>query len=144
LLGLGADEVIPEDFETSMEIFARVLKKYLVPRDEIEKYIAEMRSEGYEMLRSLSKEPASLSDLKIHLSNDEIVTFRVDEKSTLIGKTLSQLDLRKEYGVTLLAIKRDLQTISNPAGDTKLYANDLLVLLGATDRIAKLSSLFGK
>jgi CPA2 family monovalent cation:H+ antiporter-2 len=50
LHGLGADEVIPEEFETSVEIFARVLQKYLVPRDEIEKYIDEIRSGDYEML----------------------------------------------------------------------------------------------
>lgn len=50
LHGLGADEVIPEEFETSVEIFARVLEKYLVPRDEIEKYIDEIRSEDYDML----------------------------------------------------------------------------------------------
>ncbi|MGB2697924.1 MAG: cation:proton antiporter [Candidatus Zixiibacteriota bacterium] len=47
---LGADEVIPEEFETSVEIFARVLEKYLVPRDEIDKYIDEIRSEDYDML----------------------------------------------------------------------------------------------
>jgi len=52
LHGLGADEVIPEEFETSVEIFARVLQKYLVPRDEIEKYIDEIRSEDYDMLGS--------------------------------------------------------------------------------------------
>jgi len=50
LRGLGADEVIPEEFETSVEIFARVLEKYLVPRDEIDKYIDEIRSEDYDML----------------------------------------------------------------------------------------------
>ena len=50
LHALGADEVIPEEFETSVEIFARVLEKYLVPRDEIDKYIDEIRSEDYDML----------------------------------------------------------------------------------------------
>ena len=68
-LELGADEVISEDFETSVEIFARVLNKYLVTRDEIEKFISEIRSEGYEIFRGLSKEPVSLSRLKLHLSD---------------------------------------------------------------------------
>lgn len=53
---LGADEVIPEEFETSVEIFSRVLAKYLVPRDEIERVVAEVRSDGYEMFRNLSKD----------------------------------------------------------------------------------------
>jgi CPA2 family monovalent cation:H+ antiporter-2 len=33
LYELGANEVIPEEFETSVEIFSRVLAKYLIPRD---------------------------------------------------------------------------------------------------------------
>ena len=33
LQSLGANEVIPEEYETSVEIFSRVLEKYDVPRD---------------------------------------------------------------------------------------------------------------
>lgn len=51
---LGADDVIPEEYETSVEIFTRVLTKYLVPRDEIEEYIERIREEDYEMFRSIS------------------------------------------------------------------------------------------
>lgn len=43
---LGADEVIPEEFETSVEIFSRVLSRYLVPQDEIERLIAQVRTDG--------------------------------------------------------------------------------------------------
>jgi len=56
LYTLGADEVIPEEFETSVEIFTRVLLKYLVPRDAINKFIAEVRTDNYEMFRSASFE----------------------------------------------------------------------------------------
>ncbi|RME61222.1 potassium transporter KefB [Candidatus Parcubacteria bacterium] len=51
LYALGADEVIPEEFETSMEIFARVLTKYLIPREEIERLLAEVRADGYDILK---------------------------------------------------------------------------------------------
>ncbi|MBU2651283.1 MAG: cation:proton antiporter [Bacteroidetes bacterium] len=54
LFKLGANEVIPEEFETSVEIFTRVLTRYLVPHDKIEKLVAEIRSDGYEMFRKLS------------------------------------------------------------------------------------------
>jgi CPA2 family monovalent cation:H+ antiporter-2 len=52
---LGADEVIPEEFETSIEIFTRVLTKYLVPQQEIEAFIRLIRSDNYEMLRPVIK-----------------------------------------------------------------------------------------
>lgn len=50
LSALGADEVIPEEFETSVEIFTRVLNKYHIPHEEIEKLVAEIRANGYEKL----------------------------------------------------------------------------------------------
>ena len=51
LYDLGANEVIAEEYETSLEIFARVLAKYLVPKTEIDRLIAETRKGGYQMLR---------------------------------------------------------------------------------------------
>ncbi len=54
LYRLGADEVIPEEFETSIEIFSRVLGRYLIPKDSIEQLVTRIRSDGYEMFRSFS------------------------------------------------------------------------------------------
>jgi CPA2 family monovalent cation:H+ antiporter-2 len=142
LYELGANEVIPEEFETSVEIFTRVLGKYLIPRDEIEKFTMEVRADGYEMLRSLPKESASFSDLKIHLPEFEISAFRVNQESPLVGKTLAQIELRKKLGVTLLAIRRDSQIISDLGGDTEFYANDVLVLLAPPHKIAAITGLF--
>jgi CPA2 family monovalent cation:H+ antiporter-2 len=139
---LGANEVIPEEFETSVEIFTRVLVKYLVPRDEIEKFIAEVRAGEYEIFRSLSKRSAALSDLKRHLPDVDICTLRVDDTSPVVGNTLAQIGLRQKYGVTLLAIRRDSQIMSNLHGDAKICAGDLLVVLGQTDEITAATRLF--
>ena len=144
LYELGADAVIPEEFETSVEIFARVLVKYLTPRDEIERFIAEVRSDGYQMFRSLSTESASFSNLKLHLPNIDISTLRLREGSLLVGKSLAEIELRKAYSVTLLAIRRDTQILSNPGGDIRLCANDVLVILGQSDKIADISGLLEK
>ena len=59
LYKLGADEVIPEEFETSVEIFARVLDRYHIPKDSIEELVTKIRSDGYEMFRSLSEGSSS-------------------------------------------------------------------------------------
>ncbi|MCP4629475.1 MAG: potassium transporter KefB [bacterium] len=139
---LGADQVIPEEFETSVEIFTRVLAKYLVPRDEIERLVAEVRSDDYEMLRSLSTGPASFSDLTSQLPDVEISALRVGAGSALAGRSLAQIELRKKSGVTVLAIRRGAQTLSNPHGAMKICANDALFVLGPPEKIAGISSLF--
>jgi CPA2 family monovalent cation:H+ antiporter-2 len=125
-----------------VEIFIRVLKKYLVPKDEVEKFIYEVRADGYEMFRSISKKPVNIDDVKLDLPDVEISTFRIAERSPMVGKTLAQIGLRKKYGVTLLAISRNSQTMSNPHGDVGLCANDVLVILGGPDKIAEVSGLF--
>lgn len=142
LYKLGADDVIPEEFETSVEIFTRVLAKYLISREEIEKFLTEVRSDGYEMFRSLSRKSASFSDLTLNLPDVEISTLRVGVRSALTEKTLAQIELRKKYGVTIMAIRRDSQTLSNPHGDMQLCANDVLFVLGAPEKIARVTSLF--
>ena len=138
LYQLGANQVIPEEFETSVEIFARVLAKYLISRDEIERLVAEVRSDGYEMFRSFNKKSSSLSDLQLQLPDVEISTLKVAERSSLVGKSIAEVDLRKKFGVTVLAIRRNSQILSNPDGDTKLLSNDVLIVLGLPDKIANL------
>ncbi|MEA1869808.1 MAG: cation:proton antiporter [Euryarchaeota archaeon] len=142
LYELGADDVIPEEFETSVEIFTRVLVKYLIPRDEIESFIAVVRADGYEMLRSLSKEPESFPDLKLHLPGVEIVTLRIFERAPVVGWTLAQVGIRKKCGVTVLAVRRNSQMISNPDADLRFCAGDLLVVIGPPDKIVRVMVLF--
>jgi len=141
LYELGANEVIPEEFETSVEIFTRVLAKYLIPRNEIEALVAEIRSDAYEMLRSLFKESSSFSDLHLQLPDVEISTLRVVERSPFVGKSLAEIELRKKYGVTVLAIRRNSQILSNPNVNLPFCANDVLFVLGPPDRVAEVAGL---
>lgn len=141
LYELGADEVIPEEFETSVEIFTRVLAKYFIPRDEIERLVAELRSDGYEMFRSFSKKPSSFCDLKFQLPDVEISALRVAERSPWVGKSLAQIRLREKYGVTVLAIHRNSQILSNPDVNMPFGANDVLFVLGPPDKVAKVAGL---
>jgi CPA2 family monovalent cation:H+ antiporter-2 len=128
---LGANEVIAEEYETSVEIFARVLAKYLVPIEEIERFTAETRRGGYQMLRKPAQESPSLADLKRNFPDLEISSVRVNEKAPIVGKSLAELQLRTKYGVTLLAIRREQQILGNPDGQTQLLGNDILILLGS-------------
>jgi len=142
LYEVGANDVIPQEFETSVEIFVLVLKKYLVPKADIENFIAEIRSDGYEMLRSLSKRSATFRDLKLHHHDAEIVNLKVEECSWAAGKTLAEIDLRGKYGGSLLLIQRGTETIANPGGDDILAADDQAVVFGSPAIINDINELF--
>jgi monovalent cation:H+ antiporter-2, CPA2 family len=141
LYELGANEVIPEEFETSVEIFTRVLLNYLVPHEKIEKFIGEIRSDGYQMFRSYSKESSTFSDLKLALPDMQITSLHINSKSTVPGRTLSEIDLRKKFGVSLLAIRRGEEILANPSGETRLLEDDVLVILGKPENTALVSYL---
>ena len=95
---LGADEVIPEDYEVSTEVLTRVLIKYLIPEEDIERLVDQIRADHYRMLRSLVYPSPTVSDLEIQLSDVDIHVVKVRSGSSAIGKSLRELDLRKKYG----------------------------------------------
>ena len=142
LYELGANEVVPEEFETSLEIFVLVLKKYLVPREQIEKLITEVRANGYKVLRGFTDDLAAFVNLKHYLHDYEINTVSLEERSPLAGKSLAQVELRKKYGITVLAVRRDGQMLANPEPDMELEGNDLLIILGSPRDIAHYNYLF--
>ena len=105
-----------------MEIFSRVLAKYLIPRDEIDKLVIQLRSDGYEMFRNLSRKSSPFSSLDLQLPDVEVSSMRVEEGSPMVGKSLIELELRKKHGVTVLAVRRDSQTFHNPEVEMPFFA----------------------
>lgn len=128
LYQLGASMVIPEEFETSIEIFARVLQSYLIPENDIEQFVSQVRSDGYHMLRSPARHERTPFDLPP--ASFDINTLTLAADSELVGKTLVESALRQKFGVTLLAIRRGPEVISPPDGNTRFAAHDVMVLLG--------------
>ncbi len=51
LRAMGADQVVPEEFETSIEIFSLVLQHYRIPLRVIAEKAERIRKEGYALLR---------------------------------------------------------------------------------------------
>ncbi len=143
LYRLGADEVIPEEFETSVEIFTRVMTKYLVPKEDIERLVSEIRSENYRMFRRLPSARISASDFRPYLFDVEINSVRISKRSSLAGKTLGEADLRKRFGLTVLAIRRKEGMKTNPSVDTVISGNDILIVLGTPADIQKLKAVCG-
>ncbi len=137
LLRFGADEVIPEEFETSIEIFSRVLLRYGVDRHTIENQIERVRRQGYEMLRSPSIQRVQMSNLNAALHAATTETVKLNNTSPVIGKNLGELNLRNATGATLIAVVRGDDTKIGPGAAYKLRENDILILFGKPENIAQ-------
>jgi CPA2 family monovalent cation:H+ antiporter-2 len=137
LLDLGANDVVPEEFETSIEIFALVLRTYRTPKATIQDKVEQVRREGYLLLRR-----GELPELAHHLragtlADVEVDSCRVEEDSHVLGKSLSQVKIHARTGASVIALTRNGVTQSNPSKDTVLQAGDVLVLLGLREQIRK-------
>lgn len=135
---VGANEVIPEEFETSLEVFARVLNHYLVPRQTIDQYVSAIRRENYGMQRRLGMGGSIMESLP----ELQLVAYAVEEGSPLDGKTIAQAALRKEHGVTAAGVRRGDSINNNPDAQTQLLAGDIVYLLSTQEALSKAAWLF--
>jgi monovalent cation:H+ antiporter-2, CPA2 family len=130
LYSLGANQVIPEEFETSVEIFARVLQEYHVPRNVIGLQVDLIRREHYGTLRGLRLEGKQLDELSQFLVGATTDTFSVLDDSPVVGRSLRQIAPDLLSRVTVIAVVRDGKPLHNVGSDFVLQSGDLLVLLG--------------
>jgi CPA2 family monovalent cation:H+ antiporter-2 len=144
LNALGADEIIPEEYETSVEIFVRLMEKYLVPKENIEKMVSDLRANGYRRLRKLSVDPGNNIgfSIKDELPGVDIQVLKVGSGSSFDGKTLAEMEFRKKHGVTVLSVRRGSNIINTPEGNFILQAKDACVLLGKPENLLNVRKFF--
>ena len=139
---LGADEVVAEEFETSIEIFSRVLTQYLVPRQDIDTFAARIRQENYRMIRRMSHSVDAVDSMVKRLPDMGVQAMRLGAASPLCGHSLAQTQLRKLYGVTVIAVLREGVTLASPGPDTVFEAGDIVYVFGSTNKLLAITPLF--
>lgn len=153
---------IGEDFESNC--LATATLKELGIRKVISRAASGVQSKILSRIGAdqvVSPEDESAIRLGRQLSNPNIMEFvELTEGHSLIqvkapkafhNKTLGQIDLRKKYRVNLVAIKKQVSTvraqgeetteeqvIDVPMADTVIRPDDILVIVGATENLARL------
>jgi len=135
LTKLGANRVIPEEFETSIEIFAQVLAHYDVPRDEIDRLVSEIRASHYEALRSGVKRDITLSGALGALPQMHVEQISLGPRSPAVGRSLAETELRSRTGALVLSVRRGESDIATPPATYRLAAGDVLVVVGQKQQL---------
>ena len=110
--------------------------------ESIVKFQREFLDNG--MLRGTSLTYENFLELSSFLSATTTDTYMVLENSKAIDKTLEELDLRKQSGVTIIAIVRDGKAKTNPGADFRIKRGDALVLLGSHAELDKAINILGR
>ena len=76
--------------------------------------------------RPLSEEQLPFEDL--HMAE-----FGVSPESAVAGRTLHEIDFRRRYGVTVVAIRRGERQLRLPDGGTALFPYDKLTVVGTDE-----------
>lgn len=129
LLAIGADEVIPEEFETSIAIFTIVLQNFLVPIDEIESLINSIRTDNYKLFQSQIQLPKALNPPKLPNFNMSSIRLKADSGG-IVGKSIKKAEIRKKYNVNILALSRKNEMIYPISPDEKLLRDDVVYISG--------------
>ncbi|MDP3774063.1 MAG: cation:proton antiporter [Gemmatimonadales bacterium] len=139
---LGANEVVPEEFETSLEIFSRVLRRYGLPTSTLRREVASARRGHYEALRG----PAPTGHLVSSLAHLEklvaIETVIVEPNAPAIGENAGTLNLRHQTGATVIAVIRGDAALYTPDPGFRFMEGDAVVLVGVAEGLTRGAVLF--
>lgn len=141
LYQLGARLVIPEEFETSIEIFAHLLREFGLPDNIIDQQVTLVRAGRYGMLRGRPTDRALRAEWLHALEAAATRTYLVQAASPACHKSLRELDLRARTGITVVAVTRGGKPIANPSPDLKIEPDDVLVLVGTHKQLSEVDSV---
>ncbi|HXM39404.1 MAG TPA: cation:proton antiporter [Gemmatimonadales bacterium] len=138
LTRLGADVVIPEEFETSIEIFARVLAHYSVARDEIDRLVGEIRASHYQALRPGEggvRPRLTLTGTLGAMPQMHVERIVLGPTAPVVGQSLAETGLRSRTGALVLAVRRGESDLATPDASFRLAVGDVLVVVGQRQQL---------
>ncbi len=133
----GASQVIPEEFETSIEIFTSVLREFHVPGNMAEAQVRLLRQERYGLMRGRKLPSSVVERLDELLAEGVTDTFLLLQHSPAVGRSFADLGLER---VRVVAVVRGGHVMAEPPADFELRVGDTVVLTGdhaSMDRAAE-------
>jgi voltage-gated potassium channel len=81
----------------------------------------------------------SITANKLNLGFEQM---EVEPVSMLVGRKLSATNIRSELDIVIVSIRRsDGQIVFNPSGEAVIQGGDMLIAIGSSESLAKLSTL---
>ena len=127
LLDVGATNVVPESFESSMMLAEQVLEQLGVAREQAMSLMETARQDEYRRIKAVFH-----GEIENHPLDTHAVMLRsviIPANSFSDGKTLGVLALDR-YQVNVTALRREQQKIDRPPLDTTLQEGDTVVIQG--------------
>lgn len=132
---LGASDVVVEEYEAALELFAKLLERYDIPPETIHEEVEAVRGERYGLFRDKPETDVRsgvLRDLMIH---NALEMVDVGPGSPAVGENPVTLDLRRQTGAVVVAAIRDGMPFHTPDPRFRFAEGDVVVLVGERDAL---------
>ncbi len=140
LTALGVREVVAEEVEGGLELVVRVLRLVGQPRNAIEARLREARRDT-KVERRLTVPRPTFGELRV-LADLKVEPVSLEESSQAIGKSVVELNVRKNTGASVVAVARG-GALVQPYAPTMIFEpGDLLFLAGEGEQVRRALELF--
>ena len=127
----GATEVVPEAFESGVMLASHTLVVVGIPLSRVMRRVSQVRDEQYSLLRGLFAGGGDTSEGEVA----RLHAVTLDADAYAVGRSLAELTLEKD-AVQVRAVRRpSARQRLAPAQAGVLQAGDIVVLLGAPERL---------
>jgi CPA2 family monovalent cation:H+ antiporter-2 len=133
----GADVVVPEEFETSLELAGAAMATFGASPRMIEREKAAIREERYASLAAEGRPVTPHLPLSRLFGAADVAAVDLPPDSLAAGSTLRELDLRGRTGASVVALARDDKVLGNPGPDLVLRGGDVLYVWGDARQLAR-------
>jgi|LGVE01.1.fsa_nt_gb CPA2 family monovalent cation:H+ antiporter-2 len=135
LHNLGADVVIPDEFEASLQLGNNLMRRFNMNEGRILHAISQLRQQHYNSMVAANAPTHGLSVL----DSGRLEYQALPDDSPYLNASLAEIDLRNQAGVTVVGVIRKERTIYNPSGSFRIEQGDTLMLLGNSDEVLQAS-----
>jgi len=125
----GVYEIIQPEFEASLEFTRQALLHLNISNNDIFKFTDSIRREMYAPLYENEISYRTLGKLKSASHLLDLNWLKITINSTLIGRSIGELEIRRQTGVSIVAVLRQDTLFPNPSPDFKFSEKDLIGIL---------------
>lgn len=141
---LGIYEVVHPEFEASIEITRTALHHFGFSANEIYRLADTMRQDAREVMGIPREDSLIFSDKVQDVARLADVTWvELNEESPLVGKSLTEADVRSQTGACVVALLRHGHLHPNPNANEVLLHHDVVAILGDPEQVVAFHELAG-
>jgi len=131
---LGADIAVLPELEAGLEVARQTLVHLDIPATIIQNYIDGERQRIYNPLLTQQLGDFPITQLKNAKNLIEITWVDMKHCNGLVGKTIAELDIRRNAGVTVVGVIRNNFFFPNPEAAYQFKEGDLVAVMGSKDQ----------